>query len=349
MNVSRSKIAILRYRFIGDTLLTIPFLRVLRQHNPHCEIVLYLSPDTVALLEGCPYIDRIVAFDPKTMGFFKALACLKQEQFDRIYVLKRSFSSALLAFLAGIPERIGYASENRNFLLTQAVTYRSYLQHEAACHLDLITPFLHTTLIESEKEKHLYLEHWQTESDLARVKEDYALTFPYIILHPTSSNALKHWGDTAYTQLIQSLLSHFPEHHLVFLGTHEDKQGYQKLLRTLQKDLGGSPSLERLHNWAGTTELKEAMALVYHAQLLVGNDSGLAHIASAMNTATVTLFGPSDPNQWRALGENHTVVTAPLLTCRPCKLKVNCNNTFECFTEIRPKDVLSACHSVLTH
>ncbi len=150
MDLSARKILVMRYRFIGDTVLTVPFLRNLRQAYPEARIDLMLEPFSGKVLEGCPYVDRIIPFEFKTIhkysgssqrgklaGYVHYWKLLRQERYDAAFVLKRSLSSALLIRAAGIPRRIGFATEGRTLLLTDPVPYRQD-QHEVQNFLDCL-------------------------------------------------------------------------------------------------------------------------------------------------------------------------------------------------------------------
>ena len=137
MKLDAAKILVMRYRFIGDTVLTVPFLRNLRAAYPKARIDLMLEPFSGQVIEGCPYVDRIIPFELKTIhayskrtergklaGNLHYFNMIRKEQYDAVFVLKRSLSSALLVWLARVPRRIGFATEGRGPLLTDPVNYR---------------------------------------------------------------------------------------------------------------------------------------------------------------------------------------------------------------------------------
>ena len=150
MKLAAKKILVMRYRFIGDTVLTVPFLRNLREAYPDAQIDLMLEPFSGQVIEGCPYVDRVIPFEFKTIHTYSAKAkrgkaagylhygkLIRKERYDAAFVLKRSLSSALLVWLAGVPRRIGFATEGRGLLLTDRVPYRQD-QHEVENFLDCL-------------------------------------------------------------------------------------------------------------------------------------------------------------------------------------------------------------------
>ena len=131
------KILVVRYRFIGDMILTVPFLRNLRYAYPDARIDMLVSPNSGEVIEECPYVDNFIFFDTtrkhryengknKKKSFWHYVSMLRKEKYDKAYVLKRSLSSALLCYFSGIKERIGYDTENRGFLLTKKVEYVTF-------------------------------------------------------------------------------------------------------------------------------------------------------------------------------------------------------------------------------
>src|SRR5512137_927632 len=150
MKLDANRILVMRYRFIGDTVLTVPFLRNLREAFPRARIDLMLEPFSGQVIEGCPYVDRIIPFELKTIhkysgtsdrgklgAYLHYRSLIRRERYDAAFVLKRSLSSALLVWAAGIPRRIGFSTEGRQFLLTDRVAYR-HDQHEVENFLDCL-------------------------------------------------------------------------------------------------------------------------------------------------------------------------------------------------------------------
>jgi len=150
MKLNANNILVMRYRFIGDTVLTVPFLRNLRGAYPAAHIDLMLEPFSGQVIEGCPYVDRVIPFEFKTIhtysnpsrrgrlaGYVHYWKMIKNAHYDAVFVLKRSLSSALLALAAGVPRRIGFATEGRGLILTDPVTYRSD-RHEVENFLDCL-------------------------------------------------------------------------------------------------------------------------------------------------------------------------------------------------------------------
>lgn len=339
----RRRILVMRYRFIGDTLLTVPFLRNLRAAYPDAIIDMLAAPHSGEVLRDCPYIDELLMFDTtrkhryenpnnpvEKRSFWSYVSLLRSRQYDTAFVLKRSFSSAGLAFLAGIPERIGFNTEGRGFLLTQGVPYRVGI-HEVDCFLEVLE-----TVGVPVQDRHL--ESWwqpqesqKAEQLLASLSKVSEQSLQHVVLHLTSSNVAKQWPLSHAVQLAQWLLLN-PNRHLHALGAPADKALYEELLQLLPED-----SRSRVHIHCGALSLLESMAFLKRMDLVVGVDSGTLHMASAAGVPVVALFGPMDERKWGPM--NASIVTEPM-SCRPCHLAKPCQYDFRCMKDLRPEAVI---------
>lgn len=329
----RFKIAVMRYRFVGDTLLTIPFLRALRAQYADAEIDMLVGQDGHAVMAECPYLDKAIVFEPRQLGFWGAVSLLRQQHYDRAYVLKRSFSSALMVALADIPERVGFDTEHRGLLLTQRIPYRGGKQHEAQCFLDALPEADH-----ADTRLDVWVPPDMEQAALGFLKPAQG---PRIALHATSHPA-KCWPLQHYKTLAERLVEMY-DAQLYLMGVANEAPFYGRLLHAV------SPRVrEATVNLCGQTGMLESLALLRRMDLVVASDSGMVHMAAAVNTPLVALFGPTDPQQWHPLSDNYTVVSHPTLPCRPCRMKITCNHQFPCLAEIEPEVVLNACKAYLT-
>lgn len=316
---NRKKILVLRYRFIGDTVLTIPFLRNLRRAEPEAYIAWVVAPGSSELIEGTPYVDELIYWDPVTRhadsrGTHRTLSSkiqfikgLRSTHFDKVYVLKRSFSSAIIAFLSGIPSRIGFATEGRSFLLTKPVPYR-HDQHEVQNFLDVLRADNIPILDD-------HLEAWLSDEDhrfadryfhAAGVADDQMV----IGIHPFAANPPRAWHLDNFTELARRLSHQFNARILFFGGS-----GDAHLLGSIRTAMTPAP-LEAV----GTTTLRQTMALLARCRLLVCNDSGIMHLAASLQVPLVALFGPQSPVKFGPWGKNSHIVYSNF-PCSPCRQK----------------------------
>jgi heptosyltransferase-2 len=339
MKLTAKKILVMRYRFIGDTVLTVPFLRNLREAFPAAQIDLMLEPFSGQVIEGCPYVDRVIPFEFKTIHTYSAAAergkvagyihywrLIRNEHYDAAFVLKRSLSSALLVRLAGVPRRIGFATEGRGVLLTDRVTYR-HDQHEVENFLDCLR--LLDVPINSKA-----LELWPNPENDKKVAAIMAQTgwkdgSPKVIIHAAASLPAKQWPLDRFAAVMNVLRD---KHHARFVYT--GSAGDAVLYRSIEK-LGPFNGLDL----CGITNVRENLSVYKGADLFFGVDSGPMHMAAAVGVPVVALFGPTDERKWGPWGEGHTVITKRL-SCYPCKPHKCADN--ECMKQISVEDALVA-------
>lgn len=339
----RQRILIMRYRFIGDTLLTVPFLRNLRAAYPDAKIDMLVAPNSGEVLRDCPYIDELIMFDTtrkhryenpngstQRKTFWHYVRLLREKKYDTAFVLKRSFSSAALALLAGIPERIGFDTEHRGFLLTKRIPYVPGM-HE-------IDSFLSVLESISLPVHNRHLEAWWSYTETAkaaRLLAENSSPSSNIALHLSSSNRAKEWPEDHAKKFVEWLFSK-SDRHIHCLGAASDATQYEELKAQLPAEFQN-----RFHIHCGKLDLLSSMAFLKQMDWVVGVDSGTLHMASSVGTPVVALFGPMSEQKWQPLGS--TVVTH-LIACRPCDLKTPCQIGFECMTKLTPETVIEKVH-----
>lgn len=337
----RRKILVIRYRFIGDTLLTVPFLRNLRAAYPDAQIDMLVAPNSGEVLRDCPYLDELLWFDTtrkhryenraeRPKSFWHYVGLLRQRQYDTAFVLKRSFSSAALAFLAGIPERIGFNTEGRGLLLTRTVPY-SKNDHEVESFLSLLQA---AGVPVTDRQLESWWSHQETEKAdtvLAGIQASTPGPKRHVVVHLTSSNPAKQWSNDHAKHLVEWLLTR-KDCHVHCLGASADAPLYEALKSTVL-----SAYRKRMHIHCGEFSLLESMAFLKRMSLVVGVDSGTLHMASAVGVPVVALFGPMNALKWGP--PNSRIVQQPL-ACRPCDLATPCHHEFACMKHLQPEAVI---------
>jgi heptosyltransferase-2 len=347
----RKRILVLRYRFIGDTILTIPFLRNLRRAEPDAYIAWVVAPGSSEVVNGIPYVDEFIYWDPVTIHAdsrgthrtfgdkLEFIRALRSFRFDKVYVLKRSFGSALMGFFSGARHRIGFATEGRGFLLTNRVKYR-HDQHEVQNFLDVLRADQIPVVDD-------YLEAW-----LSMEERNFASNFfqeagvapgeLVIGIHPFAANPPRAWHLDNFSELARQLQERYNA-RILFLGGPRDQEALPAIRAALPK-----PPLEAV----GTTSLRQTMALLARCQLMVCNDSGIMHLAASLRVPLVVLFGPQSPVKFGPWGESSRVVSKQF-PCSPCKQKffTECEPAADgrpaCINSISLDDVLNPCVSLL--
>jgi heptosyltransferase-2 len=338
------KILVLRYRFIGDTVLTVPFLRNLRGAYPDARIDLMLEPFSGQVLEGCPYIDRVIPFELRTIHKYSAgsdrgkasaylhyLRTIRGEGYDTAFVLKRSLSSALLVWAAGVPRRVGFATEGRRLLLTDPVPYR-HDQHEVENFLDCLR-----ALDIPVRSKHLELwplQQHRTEVRAAFAGAGWKEEDLKIVIHPAASLPAKQWPADRFAAVMTALR----ERHgarFVYTGAAGDAPLFDEIER--HGPFGGL-------NLCGKASLRESIAVYAACDFFFGVDSGPMHVAAAAGIPVVALFGPTDDRKWGPWGDGHTVISKRL-ACHPCKPH-KCRDN-ECMRQITADEAVAAAERLI--
>jgi len=305
------RILVIRYRFIGDTVLAIPFLRNLRHAFPQAKIDVLAEPvsgDTLAL---CPYKDELLFYAPRLKGEKKRAAkiptsllgvarFLRARRYDRCYILRRSFSSAILPLLAGIPYRVGFATEGRGWLLQRSTPYAD--KHEVECFLDILRadgiPVIDTRN-----------ENWTDPATDQRVAA--ALppgNRPRVFVCAKSIVLTKDWAPDRFAQLIAWLVNERGcEIHLC------DSPGYAGYYEEIRAALP-APLIRDWIDWSRQLSLREINSLFRRMDLAVGIDTGLLHIAASFHVPVVALFGPLEPWRWHPWDTRHTILRPDDLT-----------------------------------
>ena len=335
---AKKNILVLRYRFIGDTILTVPFLRNLRLAEPDAHIAWVVAPGSAEVVKGIPYVDELIYWDPVTIhadsrGKHRTLTDklafireLRARHFTKAYVLKRSFSSAIMAWLSGARERIGFNTEGRGFLLTERVPYRND-RHE-------VENFLAVLKADGVAVKDDSLEFWTTPEEEAAANElllgaGVNAGNGLVALHPFASIAQRGW----HLENFAILAARFQEQGLTLLvlGAPGDRKTFDDA-----RHLFGTETVD----FVGKCSLRGTMALLKRCSLFVGNDSGIMHLAAAARIPMVAMFGPQSPVKFGPWSDKAAVIYKNF-ACSPCRQKF--------FTECEPSPRMRpACIEAIT-
>lgn len=324
--MSPRNLLVLRYRFIGDTILTVPFLRNLRRAFPGARIDMVVAPYSSDVLIGTPYVDDFIVYDPPTIhadsgGRHRTLlskarfvAELRKRRYDKAYVLKRSFSSAVVALLSGAPERIGFDTEGRGVLLTKRVPYRRD-RHE-------VLNFLEVLRTDGVPVADDHLEAWLSAEEVSfaegfLARAGLAPGKRLIGIHPFTANPTRAWHEDNFIEAANALQAEHGARILLFGGRRDLEPA-----RYIEERIRPAPIPA-----VGCTDLRQTMALLSKCSLLLCNDSGIMHLGAALQVPLVALFGPQTPDVFGPWGRR-CVVLSKRFRCCPCKQKF--------FTECEP-------------
>ena len=312
-----------------------PALRALKIAYPQSHLALLIRPLVADLMATYPYIDEII-IDSKGRGlnrlpsFWKSVSEIRRSDFDLAVVLHpTSFRNALIPFLAGIPERIGSNVSGRGILLTRTCSDRTDL-HEVHRYLRVLE------LIDIH-EPNAKLEFWHTDADRQAARQMLATHGISSKEHLIGVNLgttwrTKRWSLENFAEVITQVQKRFDARILLTGSTTEIPLG---------EALAQITKVETI-NLIGQTTLMQLGALIESCALYLTCDSGPMHIAAAVGTPAIALFGPTSPIRHGPYGENHKIIEKSV-ECRPC-YKRKCmrkDKPHLCMTEIHPNEVVT--------
>ena len=299
------RILVIRYRFIGDTILAIPALRNLRQAFPHAVIDVLGEPVSGDTLAHCPYKNELLFYGPRLKGARKRAApfptsllgvakFLRARRYDRCYILRRSFSSAILPLLAGIPHRVGFSTEGRSWLLQRSTPYPD--KHEVECFLDVLRadgiPITDTRN-----------ENWTDPATDARVEAELpAGRRTRVFVCAKSVFALKDWAPERFAAVIAWLVGE-RNAEMHFCDSPGNAAYYAEILAGVPAGLRA-----HCHDWSTKLGIRESGSLMRRMNLCLGIDTGFIHIAASFHVPVVGLYGPLEPWRWHPWDTRHTIL-----------------------------------------
>lgn len=338
-----SKIGIFQTSFIGDSVLTTPLIQKTAKLFPDAKIVVITRPQVEDIFRPMKEVDEIILNDKrgwnKIAGVWKTAKAIKKSGIDILLVPHRSFRSALIAWLSGVPVRIGFTSSEGWFLYTKTVPF-SWMIHDAERNLSLLQSIAKEQFT-AEKLSMRYAP--SAEENVVRLMHDFNLEGKTLVgIHAGSAWPTKCWPMEYFVELISRLQTELGVQAVLVGGGRKDTDLGEKIC---QLSKGHAASL------CGKTSLADLMALMSHLKLFITNDSGPMHIATAFDVPTLAIFGPTTKELgFFPYGEGHRVLEVKDLPCRPCALhggKKCPEGHFKCMREITPDMVFNAAKEML--
>ena len=323
-----TKILVISPSWVGDCMLMQPMLMRLRQRHPDCRIEVFAPPWTEKLLRAMPEVHEVIA-NPFAHGALRLAARyqlgkqLRAAHYDQAVVLPNSWKSALVPFFANIPLRTGFVGEMRYGLLNDArkldkqklpLMVERFAQLAEAAQDEIPRPPANPKLAISKAQR-----------DAALRKLGLTLDQPVAAFCPGAEyGPAKRWPAAYYADIAQRLR----------------QRGYAVWLIGSGKDKPVADEIDRLSgaqcaNLCGRTDLGDAIALLASARLVISNDSGLMHLAAALDRPMLALFGSSSPQFTPPLSAQAQVVRLDI-ECSPCFERECPLGHFNCMTRLTP-------------
>jgi heptosyltransferase-2 len=328
-----NRILVRGVNWVGDTVLSYPTVQQLKALFPKSHLAILIPSYLVDLWKTFPYVDEIIPFQKKggigsIWEDLNLSESLKERNFDLAVILPRSFRSAFHIYLARIPIRIGYQSEGRSLLLTHRIrrTKEILQDHRVHYYRKLIEPL---GKIESPPSPQIFLRE-EDRRWADRVLKDLGIPEgkPLIGMNPGATYGLaKCWYPDRFGELGKRLAEQWQTRTLLF-GKEDERPIVHEILHHL-----GTKGIDL----TGKTGLLQLAALLERCSLLVTNDTGTMHVATAVGTPVVALFGSTPPLTTGPWGEGHVVVRKDV-PCSPCWKRI-CPTDHRCMELITVDDV----------
>ncbi len=333
-------IVVIQTAFLGDAVLTRPLLDALHARFPQSRLSVVCTPEIEEVFRNHPAQPELIIFDKhgrekSWAARFRFAQALRQRHFDLAVIPHRSLTSAWMAWWADISRRVGFSRSQGRWLMTDVVPFR-WGQHDVDRNLVLMSVLggqPSETVLSMQPEPSA-LADVQRRLREAGVSEQ----TPLLGINAGSVWATKRWlpeGFAAVADRAARELGLMP----VFIGGKKDQPIVEAIVSQMH---------EKAMNWAGSTSLKELIALISRCRVFLTNDSGPMHIAVACQIPTVAIFGPTTRELgFFPYGSGHRVVEKDL-SCRPCGLHGHerCPlGHFQCMRTITADEVFEAVRS----
>jgi len=333
------KILIIKLGAVGDVVLSIPGMRAIKKKFPDAHITVLTGTDSSQILRKCPYVDELIIYNKKIIGrgigkFLKLAADLRRHDFDVVVDLQNNSRSHILGFLSKAPVRFGYANRKMGFLLNYAIEDTKVPPLAPVEHSFRV---LNMMGIKYENDP---LELWPAEADrdFARrlLSENWVGTeHDVIAINPAASKKwkTKNWPVENFARLCDMLAA--KNIRIVIVSSKENRPEVDKLLaHTKSKPI----------DICGKTNILQLAAVLQRCKVLVSADSAPIHVACAVKTPIVALFGPTDPNRHSPPAGERITILRKNLRCSPC-YKPNCTH-LKCMNSITVDEVFEAVTSI---
>ncbi len=316
------KILVKGNNWLGDSVMSLPMLRSLREMLPRARIAVLTKSVFADLYRGAPYVDEVIPHEREGLGtWMGTVRELRRRKFDTAIVLPRSFSAAFLAWSARIPRRIGYATDGRRAFLTEAPEPAALRRHRVHHYHHLLSALGDPPPVRSPR--------LDLQPDALEWAEEKLPGNSWIGVNPGATyGAAKQWFPDRFIELGRRLSSR--GRFVVTGGPAETALGER-----VARGVNGV-------NLTGRTDISRLAAVISRCHLFITNDTGPMHVADAVGIPIVAVFGPTDWVVTPPFGKKHTLVRQGV-DCSPC-LRRSCPlGHHECMKRVNVAEVERAC------
>ncbi|MGC8976851.1 MAG: glycosyltransferase family 9 protein [Candidatus Ratteibacteria bacterium] len=292
------KILIIGPNYIGDVLFTTPAVRTIKLNIPESYIVYFIRKKygAFSVIKNNPDIDKIIAYEDRMTPFYLFYK-IKKGNFDIAFVFASGIKRALIPYLCGIKERVGYINEKRRrfkFLFTQRFEEPDKNKiHRVLYYKEIVDRFFGTKIKVSE---YVYEIPEIVEKKIEEKIKNFKSFYPLICFHPFAGTKEKQWPIEYFIKLGELIKEIYPKVKILITGTKK-KEEYDLCLKIYNSIKEYSVFL------AGETTLEELISIYKNCNLLIIGDTGPLHLACAVRCNLISLFGGSSPEVFGPFGE----------------------------------------------
>lgn len=369
-NIVPGRILLIQLDHLGDALLTSATLEPIRSRWPSASIEVLCGPAGREVFELSPYVDHVHV--SRTNRFSRGLirrrlwpfaliywaAKFRQRRFDLAVDVRGELPHALLMRLAGARKRVGWNAGGGGFMLTDSPAYvpeRPELESRSALlecmGIDVAADNLRPQLPIDCQVGRLLDRQIDGETGIRHDDNPTAKKLPAgprIAIHPGAGTEAKRWPRQYWLDLMVRILRRYDRATIILVGGRDDRPHGEFILDATRQlaDAGDIPA-DRVVDRTGRLTLARSAALIARCDLLVGADSGPAHLAAAVGTPTLVLFsGTNVVEQWRPPGKYVSTLAADV-PCRSCRATLCPHVDHPCMRGIFPAEVVASLEEML--
>jgi heptosyltransferase-1 len=323
-----NRVFFIRLRLLGDIIFTIPSIQLFKQKYPNTEIYYLVEENFKEIGRLIPGIDHLLTV-PYKMGLrdiLKYRKTIRKLNFQTVIDFHSGPKSALLTFLSGAGERIGYATPNRNWAFTRVISRKkkAYPTHSTFNQAYLLESFgISPDSIQPYPE--INLDSVLVSDAVRRVVAKGV--GKRIVIHPGTKNRWRDWGIENFKRIIERFLKKGKQ--IVLIG-HQAEEILRGKKISDQFDVV---------NLCGKTSVSDLLYLIRKSDLYIGADSGPLHLASLTATPIIALYGPNIPEISGPFREKDVELVQMKMNCRPCSQKKCIYGKIKCMENISIEEV----------
>ncbi len=332
--VHTEKLLIRAPNWVGDSVLSLPFLHALSEHLPESEVDVVCRDVVSDVYRACPDVRKTFTLsDEKTLSLPSEI---ERERYSMFLILPKSLRTAIQAWRSGIPRRRGFSTQGRSMFLTDRIPLneRDRTKHHARLYFDLLDELL-------PEPEELPSPRLDLKKDWRQDVPDDWIRTPYLTIHPGSAyGPAKRWPPERFNTLLQKIVRE-TEYRITAVGVESERDIADEVLVDLPE--------HRVLDLVGKTSLRQCMVVLHESRCTIANDSGIMHLSAALTTPLVAVFGSSSPDLTSPLGSSQAILYEGV-PCSPC-FEMECplpEDRYRCLTAIEPEEVFHAMKGILS-